>query len=365
MKVFMCYSRKDEVFVGRLANDLRARGVVVWRDVDDIPNDIASNTTGWRGAVDKALRDCTHLIMVLSPDSVASPEVTAEWNYALLNQRPVIPVLHRECEIPYRLYSLNYWDVRQDYQDKVDQLAAMLLPSGQARTVQHPPAAPAAQPTASGGGRMGMVFGGIGIGIALLVVIFAVILPSIRGPVTTATPPPATTQVAGITLPPATTAAAVVTVPPATTAASTADSGGGGEELTATAAMKNTIAAVQQAVVAFDEQMRRALETGDTTGLSSVASGDALQERLDAVDILTTAGNCHWVYDQRGITPGPPVFTSSTRAEVRAEVDRDGTVRCDDGPRHDYDFTGPYLADYVVELLGGTWKVTEYANVPD
>jgi hypothetical protein len=59
--------------------------------------------------------------------------------------------------------------------------------------------------------------------------------------------------------------------------------------------------------------------------------------------------------------PGPPDFTSSTRAEIRAEVDRDGTVRCDDGPRHQYDFTGPYAADYVVELLGGTWKVTEYS----
>jgi hypothetical protein len=137
MRVFMCYSREDRDFVDVLADDLRRAGVPIWRDMDDIPVDVAANTVSWRNAVDRALRECTHMIVVLSPDAVASAEVQAEWNYFLGQRRPVYPVLYRDADIPYRLYTLQLWDMRDAYEPVLDHLIG-LLPEGEGEPI--PPA---------------------------------------------------------------------------------------------------------------------------------------------------------------------------------------------------------------------------------
>src|SRR5687767_14658937 len=103
-RVFICYSRKDSEFVDQLVADLKAAGVPIWRDLDDITNDIAANTSGWRKAIEQALDDCSHIVIVLSPNAVNSEEVNAEWNHFLKRKNAnVMPVLYEECQIPYRL----------------------------------------------------------------------------------------------------------------------------------------------------------------------------------------------------------------------------------------------------------------------
>jgi serine/threonine protein kinase len=117
---------------------------------------------------------------------------------------------------------------------------------------------------------------------------------------------------------------------------------------------------IEQAVFDFDREMRYVLETADTSRIASEAAGNALQDRLDAVDILTRAGNCVWDYDHRGIDLVDISMVDSARAVVQANIDRDGTVICPDGERSQYAFTGPYMAEYLVELRGGEWIVTDY-----
>jgi formylglycine-generating enzyme required for sulfatase activity len=126
--VFICYSHKDSEFVNRLVADLKASGICTWRDVDDIPGHLAANTASWRRAVDEALRNCSRMIVVVSPNSIVSAEVEAEWNYFLSQQRPVYPLLcaGRIEDIPYRLYALNCWDLRQNYEGQLHKLSEML-----------------------------------------------------------------------------------------------------------------------------------------------------------------------------------------------------------------------------------------------
>lgn len=303
MQVFICYSRKDRGFVDQLVRDLNARGVMTWRDVDRISGDVKAHTASWRNAIDQGLRESTHMIVVLSPDCVASSEATAEWNYFLSTGKPVLPVQARTCEIPYRLYSLQYYDLRSAYEQGLDPLVAAL--TGEAPTARRK-----RTPTwmlAAGFAAAALLIAAVG---------FAVI--KLRG----GGPPDNPV------------------------------------EATATAAADR--AAVEQAVIAFDTQMRRALETGNITGLSSVARGVALQKRLDAVDLLERAGNCYWIYDQRGITVTEVTLVSETRAEATANVDRDGRVFCDNGERTEYAFEGPYTANYVIERFSEGWLVTDY-----
>jgi TIR domain-containing protein len=107
---FLSYSRDDSSFVLKLAPDLKAAGADVWLDQMDI-----SPGQRWDLAIQEALASCSRLIVVLSPSSVASTTVLDEVSFALENHKTVIPVLYRDCEIPFRLGRLQYVDFRGEY----------------------------------------------------------------------------------------------------------------------------------------------------------------------------------------------------------------------------------------------------------
>jgi len=114
---FFSYSRADTEFALRLAKDLRAAGANVWLDQLDI-----KPGQRWDRAVEDALANCPHLVVVLSPASVDSANVMDEVSLALEDGKTVIPVVYRECKIPFRLRRLQYVDLRLDYSRGLSQL---------------------------------------------------------------------------------------------------------------------------------------------------------------------------------------------------------------------------------------------------
>lgn len=129
--VFFSYSREDSAFALRLTRDLKARGAAVWLDQLDI-----APGERWDRAVESALANCSCMLLLLSPDSINSDNVMDEVSYALEARKKLIPVLHRECTIPFRLRRLQYVDFRSDYDIAVSALLRTLGVTGQ----------PAAQP---------------------------------------------------------------------------------------------------------------------------------------------------------------------------------------------------------------------------
>ncbi len=103
--VFFCYARANQEFVLRLAGNLKQRGVAVWLDQWDIPAE-----SDWDQAIDQALRNCAHLLIVLSPESVESREVRGELRTALDLGKPILPVLYQPCEIPRQLRLVQFVD---------------------------------------------------------------------------------------------------------------------------------------------------------------------------------------------------------------------------------------------------------------
>ena len=147
LTTFFSYSRVDSEFVLRLAKDLRAAGANVWLDQLDI-----GGGQRWDNAVQEALRRCPSQIVVLSPDSVSSDNVMDEVSYALEEHKKVIPVLYRECEIPFRLRMVQYIDFRADHQLGLSDLLKALgvtepaappqIPLSRTPPTPQPPAAP-------------------------------------------------------------------------------------------------------------------------------------------------------------------------------------------------------------------------------
>lgn len=102
---FVCYARADEGFALELATDLKDGGVNVWIDQWDIPSG-----ADWDYEIDRALYDCHHFLIILSPSAVESEEVRAELRIALDEHKRIVPVLYLPCRVPRRLRLIQHID---------------------------------------------------------------------------------------------------------------------------------------------------------------------------------------------------------------------------------------------------------------
>ena len=87
---FISYSRRDKEFVSQFATRLEAFMDQVWFDLEDIH--VGSN---WSDSIQQGLDSSDVLFLILSPDSMASPNVANEWQYFFDQKKPIIPILWR------------------------------------------------------------------------------------------------------------------------------------------------------------------------------------------------------------------------------------------------------------------------------
>ena len=113
---FLSYSRADETFALRFATDLRSNGVALWVDQFDI-----RPSEHWDRAVERAVRDCCGLIVILSPRSVTSDNVADEISYAIDSGKPVLPVMIERCTPPLRITRMQMIDATRDYSRALQQ----------------------------------------------------------------------------------------------------------------------------------------------------------------------------------------------------------------------------------------------------
>jgi hypothetical protein len=109
--VFISYAREDSEFALRLVADLKKEAANVWLDQLDI-----RPGQQWDSEVERAFSTCNEMLVILSPAAVDSTNVMDEVAFALEERKAVIPVLHRECRLPFRLRRLQFIDLRSDYQ---------------------------------------------------------------------------------------------------------------------------------------------------------------------------------------------------------------------------------------------------------
>jgi len=116
---FLSYARADEHFALQLANDLRSLGASIWMDQLDL-----RPSEHWDRAIERAIRACSNVIMILSPRSVASENVADEISLAIDSGKPVIPVLIEPCDLPLRVTRMHLVDATKDYQAALRECSA-------------------------------------------------------------------------------------------------------------------------------------------------------------------------------------------------------------------------------------------------
>src|SRR5262249_54291310 len=105
-QIFISYSRKDSPFAGQLVKALTGRGFEVWID-----RKIRAGTQ-WSRTIQQALRASQIMIVVMSPESMASNNVEDEWQYFLDRQKPIIPVKIKptDDDMHFQLNRIQYID---------------------------------------------------------------------------------------------------------------------------------------------------------------------------------------------------------------------------------------------------------------
>ena len=104
-RAFISYSRINKDFATKFAKGLRAAGFSVWFDLLDIPPG-----SRWDDEVEKALRECSMFLVILTPASIASENVKDEIGYAIDHGKHILPVLLQDCDVPLRLRRFQYVD---------------------------------------------------------------------------------------------------------------------------------------------------------------------------------------------------------------------------------------------------------------
>ena len=109
--VFLSHHSGDKPWVIDLKNDLEARGIKVWLDRDQIrPGNLFAE------ALEKGIKESRSVAIIISPESMKSDWVKAEYYRALklatTEKLQLIPVLYKQAEVPGFLDDRNYVDFR-------------------------------------------------------------------------------------------------------------------------------------------------------------------------------------------------------------------------------------------------------------
>ena len=116
MTTFISYSRANSDFAVRLAKDLKTAGHDIWLDQLDIPTGAR-----WDDELEKALRTCSTFLIILSPESIQSQNVKDEIGYAIDAGKHILPIMIKQCEVPFRLRRFQYVDFTNEDHDEYDE----------------------------------------------------------------------------------------------------------------------------------------------------------------------------------------------------------------------------------------------------
>lgn len=117
-EVFLSHSSADRAFTTDLAEVLGRHGIPFWYSDTNI-----LGAQQWHDQIGAALERCDWLVVVLTPDAVASTWVKRELIYCLQEHRfddRIAPVLYRSCnysELSWTLRSLQMIDFQEDFND--------------------------------------------------------------------------------------------------------------------------------------------------------------------------------------------------------------------------------------------------------
>ncbi|MEM9511814.1 MAG: toll/interleukin-1 receptor domain-containing protein [Cyanobacteria bacterium P01_E01_bin.48] len=89
-KIFLSYTRHNDLLVKNLTEDIRSLGYSIWFDQE------LSGGQAWWNQILENIRECDIFIFALSPESLESVPCKREYSYAHALRKPILPVQVKE-----------------------------------------------------------------------------------------------------------------------------------------------------------------------------------------------------------------------------------------------------------------------------
>src|SRR5947209_3176557 len=122
ISVFISYARTETAFVDRLEADLQARNFRTWVDRRKL-----EGGQEWLDKIQRAIEQCQVLLVVLSPEAVASQYVRMEYRHAQRKGKLMIPLDYRPCpEVPLDLNDIQWINFAKPYEEGLNELLIAL-----------------------------------------------------------------------------------------------------------------------------------------------------------------------------------------------------------------------------------------------
>jgi hypothetical protein len=109
-KVFVSYSRADEVLVRAIVQVIRSVGADAFQDVDSIPYGKL-----WRAEIERSIEECEMFLLFWCEHSASSSEVTTEYQQALQKQKTIVPALLDETALAAEIDAFQAIDLRSAF----------------------------------------------------------------------------------------------------------------------------------------------------------------------------------------------------------------------------------------------------------
>jgi hypothetical protein len=96
---------------------LVSRGIIAWRDVDDIPAG-----ANWDWEIQEAISRCTHVLFIATASSVKSENVKDELGFARTKGKTIVPLMFDHTELPLRIHRSQALDFTGDMGSALEKL---------------------------------------------------------------------------------------------------------------------------------------------------------------------------------------------------------------------------------------------------
>ena len=112
--IFISYSRCDKTFVRKLYDAFVAHDRSAWVDWEDIPA-----YAYWREEIRTGILSADAVLFIISPDSIESLECNKELEYAIAQNKRLLPIIHRDIDraahhtIKPEIGEINWFSLRE------------------------------------------------------------------------------------------------------------------------------------------------------------------------------------------------------------------------------------------------------------
>ncbi len=107
--LFISYKSQEHHLAQQVRNQLQGWGYTTWLDQDNLV--VKDN---WMTEIDVAIRSADAVIAIMTPSALASRYVIGEWDLAIVNSVPFIPLEFETTPQAHKYHNIRKFDLTKD-----------------------------------------------------------------------------------------------------------------------------------------------------------------------------------------------------------------------------------------------------------